>query len=495
MSLEKGCYNSKYMPNWMTCPTVIITRATTFREPCCRIFVNQKFSHQIFSIPNFQVTENLTKLSVALSNQDVFSIIRDLTTIEQLSLTIEFTTELEIREGSIPNSVVDFSLLIDRNVKNFNFKSTLQPGSIPVSVKKLTINHHFFKHDPTLIPSSVTSLSMNNWSYYKGETDLIPPSIVHLRIGMNDTQQSLAPGCFPDGIETLDFGYYFSKSADLVPGVIPYSVKNLKILNYDSALKKGVIPPSVEILELGSQLRLPIGRGVIPNGVKVLTFGTYFNQPILKDSIPDSITQLNIATKNIPPILSPEILPPNISIKHIFTLEPLTPNTFLPPTIEFLDCQFCRIYKGLLPHGLKTLILRADIVSIEINSIPNTVTSITFEKMVEIPIIIGILPPSLKYLKFNRGYNAKSPVFPLIPHSVETLFFGGFSNNIIPAGSLPESMLYLNLGINFSQSLGNGVLPSKLKNLEIGSQVPMNLIELPESIETLTIHDSRSKKY
>jgi len=99
---------------------------------------------------------------------------------------------------------------------------------------------------------------------------------------------------------------------------------------------------------------------------------------------------------------------------------------------------------------------------------------------------VGVLPSSLKTLKF--GYSFNQPIgVGVLPSSLQLLSFGHSFNQPIGVGVLPSSLQSLTLGWNFDQPLEAGVLPESLKTLVFGSGFnrPIGVGVLPSSLESV----------
>ncbi|KAM9955359.1 hypothetical protein ACTFIW_003009 [Dictyostelium discoideum] len=139
---------------------------------------------------------------------------------------------------------------------------------------------------------------------------------------------------------------------------------------------------------------------------------------------------------------------------------------------------------------------------LKVNSIPNTIKIIIFNKSYKQPIDLGILPTSLEYLSFHSFYNNSNFTITrnLLPNSITTLIFDNDEHNGYDAfrndmgyfidlnieGILPNSLTKLNLPNNFNTKLTVKSLPNSITSLKFGlynepledNVLPDNLIEL-----------------
>eukprot|EP01132_Coremiostelium_polycephalum_P006152 gene6152-7662_t len=340
--------------------------------------------------------------------------------------------QLKIPKGLVQESVRDLTILLLLNEPSDlgNIQDVLEIGSIPNSVKTLSIDHQLVEHNISqLIPESVTDLEFQNWRSTEGV------------IG------------FFDSIRNFKISYFLSKA---------YQPQHL--------IYKGNIPESAEKVVLPMGLNQDITNGLIPNSVKSLEMVYYhYSFSIHSGALPNSIRKLVVDAKIPQSILQGnEILP--LGLEYLKTRDSWTPQTKLPPTLTELHCEFERIPIGFLPPTLQSLHLRGKVNQIDLGAIPESVKSITFLDTVLLPIIKGTLPSLLVEVKFMRGISS-AVQFPHIPNGVKYLEISTLhpedNTPEIPVGSLPESIMSIKLsGTIRKQYLLKGVLPSRLKALD-----------------------------
>ncbi|KAM9997083.1 hypothetical protein ACTFIZ_001988 [Dictyostelium cf. discoideum] len=139
---------------------------------------------------------------------------------------------------------------------------------------------------------------------------------------------------------------------------------------------------------------------------------------------------------------------------------------------------------------------------LRVNSIPNTIKIIKFNKFFQQPIELGVLPTSLEYLSFHCFYNDLkfTSTRNLLPNSITTLIFDNDEKGVFRSGCgcfldlnsndndslLPNSLTKLNLPNNFNTKLNVKSLPNSITSLKFGiynepleeNVLPDNLIEL-----------------
>eukprot|EP01132_Coremiostelium_polycephalum_P009347 gene9347-11479_t len=445
------------------------------------------------------LTTTLCHLELAVDVDTIFtSLIKNCKVLKRLEINLK--DQFKIEPGWIPDCVKHLQILVNYGTYKSKFQeNTLVKGSIPTSVEDLGIELRLYKHDPaSIIPSSVKRLKIFGWtSRFNLETNLIPDSVTNLDLTSSATTLrllsippyltefrycdnidfgSIKPGFFPNSLKVLFIG----SRVRLVPHLLPSSVQYLEFSSqYNHAIPIGSIPMGVKSIKLGSTFSHKIQRGVIPSSVQHLQYPDWIvtNQPDGENHIqilPDTITSLEIRYPSL--------------------------NCQLPSNLEYLECELFTITKNQLPPTLKTLVFDSANNGIEINSIPPSVTSITFAKPLIFTIVAGTLPQNLKELRFlGGGYYPQYIPLPVIPPSVTKLHLSGKWMNKpwlfgdgTPYGSIPQSVEHLELSHDFECNLKKGVLPPNLKTLTINRmnfslrKTPIHLPN-PSGIEMLRI--------
>eukprot|EP01132_Coremiostelium_polycephalum_P005502 gene5502-6854_t len=358
---------------------------------------NELYGTEEYKIPvdDFKVTLNLVSLSICISDTDLLSfLVKDLKSLETLDLNLSTRVErIRIAKGVIPNTVKDLSIQFDvgrlDNAERFDAKNTLEIGSIPEKVERLSIEHVFIKHDPhRLVPLSVTDLTINYWSYSDGETDLIPSSVKILRLQYFNFTNPPTPGCFSESnsITELYFGgSFFRDEHGLLPGTIPSTVKTLALGNYEISLEIGVIPPSVESLKFCKDFNQKIQASAIPDSVKELTFDAYFELENLEGGVlPNSLTSLCWDSK----------LP-----------SPSLPNSLTRLCVNTRPLNHPLVLEGIFPSGLK-----------KVYFMEGTSKLTPFTEMVR-------LPSSVEHIELGGPFNIDQSTISLLPSNLESLKF------------------------------------------------------------------------
>eukprot|EP01132_Coremiostelium_polycephalum_P003926 gene3926-4902_t len=448
---------------------------------------------------NFIETPNLCKIEYFLSRNeeeghDLLDFLSYLPCLECLRIIILIPVFC-IPKGKVPGTVKEMLLYVHPNIlSSYQYKDTLESDSIPLSVDSLAVSHKLIKHDPhNLVPFSVSKLTIDHWSY-NGETDLIPLSIKELIISSSyeeyfgDNVVQLVPGCFPPTLRTLNLEYFSSNSPNntLLTGVIPNSVQELVLCGYNSPIEIGVIPPSCIDIDFGYSFTSQLPPQTIPDGVRIIKFGNNFTPNSLsKSSIPPSVTELSFFQQNELPL---EV------IQDILQLSKLT-------RLEIFGCEF----QNQLTYFPPTLeYLETSIQDVVTNLFPKSLKYLVLASFELNRIEIGSLPESLIELEINSVI--KFPVVEgCLPSSLKKLILYGISENE-PFPVLPDSLISLTIGNMYAGSNGNpmseaindyyngkplfdGLLPKSLKSLHITcpKMIWSSPIGLPPSIEYLSL--------
>eukprot|EP01132_Coremiostelium_polycephalum_P009025 gene9025-11057_t len=451
-----------------------------------------KLSSSSFKI----LTESLTKILVSLECDDLFKLlIRHLKVLNRLDIVI--SNQFRIEPGWIPNTVkvLDLSVRLDRFTSSFKEDEILVPGSLPLSVIDLKIDIRLYRRDPIkIIPQSVTNLVIRSFTTnFNGDPNLVPSTVTRVEIG--GPLYSLKPGYFQNTLTEICFFDIGGLAINEVqPGIFPDSLKTL-YLDTSKKLVPNSIPQSVKSLTLGQKYNHMLNPRIFPTQLNSLVKFLKFEENIFVPcSIPETVSPFSIKEYKIDK--SPYFFSPKEYATWFETEGRSLPFEFFP-SMEYLKCSFTRVIKNQFPESLKTLVFDNDIFSIELGSIPPSVTSITFSKMIYVNIVAGMLPPNLKELNF-RGLFTKYQSLPVIPPTVTKLYLTGKwmkkgkFYDTPPFNLIPISVQHLELSKDFECTFKKGVLPSNLKTLIINRIDKIEFIDIPNSIETLVINSPKS---
>eukprot|EP01132_Coremiostelium_polycephalum_P005096 gene5096-6340_t len=323
---------------------------------------------------------------------------------------------ISIPAGSIPSSVKELNIMCNVPEDSFPYKDILAIGSIPNSVTELLLDQKLILHNTKLIPPSVSTLRLN-WTSSEVKILDLPPTVTNLII---------LPGISFNGM---------LNPCILSPNTLPSTITDLTFP------QKGIF----------------LSPGSIPNSIKRLVYTPSSEAPFTQEIIPDTLQELEL--RDFTDNFSMKLIPPIKSLKKLIVNPQVNINSELfqylkvPSTLTYLECTLDRITKRILPPTLKTLSLQGDLNGIEIDSVPLSVTTMSFSSPITFPILEGMLPTSLKNLEFHRGIT--STTFPFIPKKVKNLSLGpsGPYNppTAIPSDALPnsvESLLFEKISIS-----------------------------------------------
>eukprot|EP01132_Coremiostelium_polycephalum_P003210 gene3210-4021_t len=406
-----------------------------------------------------------------------------LVSLEYLDLSLYCSKGYKLLPNVIPKTVIDFRLSIimdyffleddDNDAQYYDedgvdsiiqLQDCLVTGSIPSSVRKLSIQYDLIQHDiHGLVPDSVTYLTIHKWT---------PPLV-------RDQNNS----CFPKSVRKLQL--YSDELANLSPGIFPSTITDL-ILDLDSENRtKAFVMPHV-----------------VPSSVQRL----HCDVPVTLDphSIPFGVKSLKISSKSV---LGPDgkpFIPPSVQELLITDYSYKIPEWLyrldLLVNLTTLECPIIDIKIGMLPNKLEKLTVRR-INSIEPGSLPNSLKSIVFAEVVKFKIETGILPNSLETLEFIYG----AAFFPSIPLSLTHLVYSytrNTNNAPIPVGGLPESLKRLTLR-NMTENakefmLIAGILPQNLEILDLSRFSKLDLdvdqVVIPKSVREISLPYSLKSK-
>lgn len=185
-------------------------------------------------------------------------------------------------------------------------------------------------------------------------------------------------------------------------------------------------------------------------------------------------------------------------IKRLFIGDVKVEKGDIPPGVEFLFFRkspprkaFYHVFeKGLIPEGVKTLVLPDNIVafvpgcivgSLE-GMIPQTVTDLTFGNDF-ISLIKNVVPKSVRKLEFGSLFNQRFDKSDI--EGVTHLSFGMHFNQPIE-GSIPDSVVSVSFGTFFNHPIKGNL--SKVVHLSIGRFFTLSVFDsVPDSVKFITI--------
>ncbi|KAM9965298.1 hypothetical protein ACTFIW_005110 [Dictyostelium discoideum] len=292
-----------------------------------------------------------------------------------------------------------------RNDDNSIILNDLIPWNIDSITFYTTINEELLNK----LPTSITSISVNNSI----------PMVVSI---------------IPSHIKTIELQSNFQKA--LIQGFLPDSLKNLIFTNQSFQLTIGMIPQSVQYIQLGKDnCNLIENSDVLPKNLKTLKFGYNSTSVINQNTIPPSVTHVELNEFLIPK--------PWIGFQS---------NPF-PNSVTYLKINAYSFYQIPVPPNVKTLIYSGNF-SFKNSTFPSSSIS-TFENINQESIFS--FPKTLKTLTLSSDFN--QPLKKLLPNSITKLTFGGAFNCQLE-NSIPKSIKYLKFGNSFNKIIKIGELTS-----------------------------------
>eukprot|EP01132_Coremiostelium_polycephalum_P000507 gene507-638_t len=362
-------------------------------------------------------------------------------------------TELEIDENSIdiepnviPNSVISLRM------------PTIIPqrpyGILPDSIKSLiffTKSDQKYNLDPHQLPPNLThlrvkgswalptTLSTTNLTYLNCT---LPRSLLKLEFLKGVSNKTQFPE-IPDRVQHLKIGGDDGTTGDTIyhsipKGRLPSSIETLKFHNFGAkqSLEKGVLPPNLKHLSIINRI-FPLdddmGKIHIPNSVQEVHFS---NMPKIhrRVKLQNYYSLISMLFQRRLPETSPPLL---IRIRELFIY-----------SLDFNDNSNAITKDGDL--GLNYLRL----FSVKLDS--------ELIKTLKIPTTVRVLELKIDKLLENHEETGGHALIPqgFIPESVEKLILlyttskCRIPRNLLEFGSIPSSVVFLNLKVSDLETLG-----------------------------------------
>ncbi|KYQ91098.1 hypothetical protein DLAC_08004 [Tieghemostelium lacteum] len=295
------------------------------------------------------------------------------------------------------------------------------------SISKLELSFHVI--DELSIPNTVKELVLNHVQF---EWRYIPESVTSL---------------FVDSL-TID-------------GPLKVNLKKLVFTSiFNQEIRDDTFPPSITYLDLGVSFNYNISIDILPPNLQHLILGNSFNSSVL--SLPTSLVTLHL----------PSFTPPDLGIYPVALQELKLQNLKCINSIGLLSNliklelkQFDEdLAEGVLPLTLQELILPKFSKVLHPGSIPHSVTHLTLYFYHTINNSCA-LPLSLKSLVLVNQNQALIPSTILNDHKFERLLARFSLHNIRSIDQLPNTLKYLELGMNAICEISEGVLPETLEEI------------------------------
>lgn len=350
------CYKKNTKLWYYNCLTKIKV-LTLFKYP-------ENVTHVYLGDGTFNSQPNLPQSTIFLQTGKYFNCSLSNLPISLKTLLISSIAIKILSSDNLPKGI---KVLILKNVN-------LTISSLPNSIDKLIIDHGICKIENDAL-KNIESLIIDDCSILDVED-----------FGLKLKELILEGHCnndlafkLPETLETLVLGRFFTNGASKnLNGVIPNSVKLLKIKNCNEVRFYGAIPHSVKELHLLSRSFVQFNEEIlIPHSVETL----YLNicRAVAPRVIPDSVTKL---------IFNPYSL---------YCLKGVIPNSVVH--LEFGENFNCDVI-GHLPSNLKHLKLTKHFNKSLVSALPEGLTHLILSNVPK-ESLKRILPSSIKYLSFS----------------------------------------------------------------------------------------------
>lgn len=343
--------------------------------------------------------------------------------------------------GSIPSSVETLDWKLSYN--------DIDISVIPDTVREIFIHERCRRSKPFnlsgVIPSSVTKLVIHGDLLFKSPCVVgsIPSSIKDLTIDLceysTNSQRTLSPGFFPDSLTRLcirgtDGACLFPSISQsnnqtnnqsiqrsrVIPDTVIELIFRTDFSNGGRDLQVGDLLPSLRVLDLGGY----IGRlypGVLPSTLHVLTMnGNNHGELLEPNVIPYGVTDLCLLSHK------------SYKASHKrYAYQAILPGV-IPSSVISLEWNYeptdRTLTIGSVPSSVKTFVFGPTFRGkVPIGFIPDSVRSLTFGDafITSSPLKVGVIPSGVKYLRFGRLFdNAEKPIKAgVIPETVTHLYF------------------------------------------------------------------------
>ncbi|KAM9981827.1 hypothetical protein ACTFIY_004134 [Dictyostelium cf. discoideum] len=395
--------------------------------------------------------------------------------VKNLKFGYSFNNSLK----NLPNSIESLTLMqcFDRKIElgnclsltelNFThynrFNEEIEPGDLPITLKKLSLGSIFNK---VLIHGS------------------LPPLLEYLNLG-EEFNKPLKEGILPNSIKILYLSVKFSQILKIHD--LPKSLTNLigignlklqspnilneltnlielNLCNYNHQIELDYLPPNLKSLNLSS-LNQSLIPNSLPNSITFLDMGKFYNHKLDINILPKSLNHL-IFSNQFKQSLGGGADGSGAGTDGIIDQHPIPINCSI---LEFSGNLHSSSVFGkdiIIPSSIKKLkIYLQNCECIKVGSIPLTVVDLFLGGNLPWQIPIGMIPTSITTLHIDfYGYQI-SPF--AIPNSVINLSFE-FYNQPLVENSIPSSVVTLDLGKYFNHSISSKNIPSSIRSLKLG---------------------------
>jgi hypothetical protein len=358
----------------------------------------------------------------------------------------------------------------------------------PRSVASLTVDGRYsLRHDLIPFPEHITELALLKWYGVGHELVTVPGRVRSLTVPAGIRMPVLPPG-----LEELNVygGPRFVASSRCDDDAISMEnlPRGLRILKISIAAEIEPIdlwipPPSLEVIEIGSDLGIDLDHGTtyqvepnrqfdsniscLPKSLEVMYMrSAVFNRSLGR--LPDRLLHLEFSDDT----------PFNL---------PLGP---LPPTLQalILGESFSRSLDVPLPASLEILSISSRAFDHELGALPPKLRVLRIHEDGRFDRPLGAMPASMRTLHLDARYSHPMK----LPSRLRDFRFGSESGSTSHVcyshelGGLPSRLSRLSLGITYLNLLGP--LPRTLRKLHLSGFVIGDLMDLPPCLRTLDLH-------
>jgi hypothetical protein len=203
-----------------------------------------------------------------------------------------------------------------------------------------------------------------------------------------------------------------------------------------------------------------------PDSIIYIDFGNSFNNSLNDVKLPKNLKKIKFGN-NFMKTISYIELPKKLEI------------------LEFGNSYNISLFCVKLPETLKELILGDSFNSV-IPELPNNLEILKFGNGYNISLFYVKLPESLKELVLGNSFNNAVPHF--LPNNLEKLTVGNNYNYTINHFVIPENLKYLQINGSVENAVLLNNLPESIKCLEIINCLCIDMVNLPLTLEELTIN-------
>ena len=315
------------------------------------------------------------------------------------------------------------------------------------------------------LPSTLTSLvlgcveqpreSLGRWtgdSMFDSPSPCSPPVLSHCSVSADDSAEDIDLQMTAPPWRVFAYraavGDQGASKEPLPAGLVPHGVRQLQLgVNLNRPLAKGLLPPSLAFLQVGSSFDQPLDRGVLPPLLTHLVLSNAFTQQLAPGDLPATLEQLDLGVYRWP--LAAGVLPAGLHGLELglFDRRPLLP--------------------GVLPSSLKCL---------------------RFNPSFDTPLMAGALPQGLRHLNLGRAFNHRL-LRSVLPSSLEELIVSAHFDVDIAEGELPEGLRVLRFAFKPPANLFGipNVLPQGLVALDLGVRFGRVIGRLPDGLRWLKV--------